>query len=212
LDYSSEYYRQRHIDWIFRQHRVVGFKAAFLLLSRHGREFIAHSVLFVLFKPFLKLSFSPLSHFRMSDGGFAPVQLHFCLGFYFAFWPAGQQRLLKFLTDGEGMTSRSHRTRRARPRNKTSNSCKTLGHTGTRKSSTVKMELEKWEETAKKCKYLPENDLKRLCDLVCDLLLEESNIQPVSTPVTVCGDIHGQVRKKIQFRNVIRITHWFAVP
>jgi hypothetical protein len=58
------------------------------------------------------------------------------------------------------------------------------------------MELEKWEETAKKCKYLPENDLKRLCDLVCDLLLEESNIQPVSTPVTVCGDIHGQVRKK----------------
>lgn len=29
--------------------------------------------------------------------------------------------------------------------------------------------------------------------MVCDLLLEESNIQPVSTPVTVCGDIHGQV-------------------
>ncbi|XP_024947235.1 serine/threonine-protein phosphatase 6 catalytic subunit isoform X2 [Cephus cinctus] len=28
--------------------------------------------------------------------------------------------------------------------------------------------------------------------MVCDLLLEESNIQPVSTPVTVCGDIHGQ--------------------
>lgn len=36
--------------------------------------------------------------------------------------------------------------------------------------------------------------LKKLCGLVCDLLLEESNIQPVSTPVTVCGDIHGQVR------------------
>uniref|UniRef100_A0A803TVF5 Uncharacterized protein n=1 Tax=Anolis carolinensis TaxID=28377 RepID=A0A803TVF5_ANOCA len=34
----------------------------------------------------------------------------------------------------------------------------------------------------------------RLCDYVCDLLLEESNVQPVSTPVTVCGDIHGQVR------------------
>lgn len=28
---------------------------------------------------------------------------------------------------------------------------------------------------------------------MCDLLLEESNVQPVSTPVTVCGDIHGQV-------------------
>ncbi|KAG7271248.1 hypothetical protein CRUP_003479, partial [Coryphaenoides rupestris] len=33
---------------------------------------------------------------------------------------------------------------------------------------------------------------ERLCDYVCDLLLEESNVQPVSTPVTVCGDIHGQ--------------------
>ena len=31
-----------------------------------------------------------------------------------------------------------------------------------------------------------------MCELVCDLLLEESNIQPVSSPVTVCGDIHGQ--------------------
>ncbi|XP_014230551.1 serine/threonine-protein phosphatase 6 catalytic subunit [Trichogramma pretiosum] len=53
-------------------------------------------------------------------------------------------------------------------------------------------ELDSWIEIAKECKYLPENDLKKLCDLVCDILLEESNIQPVSTPVTVCGDIHGQ--------------------
>lgn len=36
--------------------------------------------------------------------------------------------------------------------------------------------------------------LQKLCDYVCDLLLEESNVQPVSSPVTVCGDIHGQVR------------------
>ena len=28
--------------------------------------------------------------------------------------------------------------------------------------------------------------------MVCDLLSEESNVQPVSSPVTVCGDIHGQ--------------------
>lgn len=36
--------------------------------------------------------------------------------------------------------------------------------------------------------------MQKLCDIVCDFLLEESNVQPVSTPVTVCGDIHGQVR------------------
>ena len=34
---------------------------------------------------------------------------------------------------------------------------------------------------------------QKLCDYVSELLLEESNVQPVSTPVTVCGDIHGQV-------------------
>ena len=54
-------------------------------------------------------------------------------------------------------------------------------------------DLDKWIEIVKECRYLPENDLKKLCDLVCEILLEESNIQPVSTPVTVCGDIHGQV-------------------
>ena len=36
--------------------------------------------------------------------------------------------------------------------------------------------------------------LQKLCDIVCELLLEESNVQPVHSPVTVCGDIHGQVR------------------
>ncbi len=38
---------------------------------------------------------------------------------------------------------------------------------------------------------------QKLCDYVCDLLLEESNVQPVSTPVTICGDIHGQVRNLV---------------
>eukprot|EP00013_Stygamoeba_regulata_P011637 CAMPEP_0177681488 /NCGR_PEP_ID=MMETSP0447-20121125/30748_1 /TAXON_ID=0 /ORGANISM="Stygamoeba regulata, Strain BSH-02190019" /LENGTH=335 /DNA_ID=CAMNT_0019190919 /DNA_START=160 /DNA_END=1167 /DNA_ORIENTATION=+ len=49
-----------------------------------------------------------------------------------------------------------------------------------------------WVETVKKCKYLPEKELRKLCDLVKELLLEESTVQPVSSPVTICGDIHGQ--------------------
>lgn len=63
-----------------------------------------------------------------------------------------------------------------------------------RPSRSFKMtDLDKWIDVVKECKYLPENDLKKLCEIVSALLLEESNIQPVSTPVTVCGDIHGQV-------------------
>lgn len=53
-------------------------------------------------------------------------------------------------------------------------------------------EIDKWIEIARECKYLPEHNLKKLCEYVSELLLEESNVQPVSTPVTVCGDIHGQ--------------------
>uniref|UniRef100_A0A8C5U216 Serine/threonine-protein phosphatase n=1 Tax=Malurus cyaneus samueli TaxID=2593467 RepID=A0A8C5U216_9PASS len=60
------------------------------------------------------------------------------------------------------------------------------------------LDLDKYVEIARLCKYLPRTTSRcgrrggRLCDYVCDLLLEESNVQPVSTPVTVCGDIHGQ--------------------
>ncbi|KAI9792914.1 MAG: sporulation-induced protein [Peltula sp. TS41687] len=51
---------------------------------------------------------------------------------------------------------------------------------------------DEWLEQAKQCKYLPESDMKKLCEIVKECLMEESNIQPVRTPVTVCGDIHGQ--------------------
>ncbi|CAG8618588.1 9553_t:CDS:2, partial [Cetraspora pellucida] len=49
-----------------------------------------------------------------------------------------------------------------------------------------------WLTAIKKCQFLSETDMKKLCEMVKDLLMEESNIQPVHTPVTVCGDIHGQ--------------------
>lgn len=62
--------------------------------------------------------------------------------------------------------------------------------------------VDEWLETAKKCKYLPEADMKRLCELVKEFLMEESNIQPVKTPVTVCGDIHGQFYDLIELFRV----------
>ncbi|KAJ1255919.1 hypothetical protein BS78_K139200 [Paspalum vaginatum] len=42
------------------------------------------------------------------------------------------------------------------------------------------------------CKYLPEAEVKALCEQAKAILMEEWNVQPVRCPVTVCGDIHGQ--------------------
>ena len=51
---------------------------------------------------------------------------------------------------------------------------------------------DKWITQLLACQHLPEADMKVLCDTVRTILMEESNIQPVSSPVTICGDIHGQ--------------------
>jgi serine/threonine-protein phosphatase 6 catalytic subunit len=44
----------------------------------------------------------------------------------------------------------------------------------------------------KRCEPLEERELESLCGYVKEVLVEESNVQPVCSPVTVCGDIHGQ--------------------
>ena len=41
-------------------------------------------------------------------------------------------------------------------------------------------------------KHLKESSLRKLCKMVREVLIEEGNVQPVSAPVTVCGDVHGQ--------------------
>ena len=63
-------------------------------------------------------------------------------------------------------------------------------------------DLDQWIASIRKCELLPERDLKHLCEFVQELLLEESTVQAVSSPVTICGDIHGQFHDLLElFRN-----------
>ncbi|EFA78478.1 protein phosphatase 2A catalytic subunit [Heterostelium album PN500] len=53
-------------------------------------------------------------------------------------------------------------------------------------------DVDRYISILKECKPLSESEVKHLCEKARDILLEESNVQPVKCPVTVCGDIHGQ--------------------
>jgi serine/threonine-protein phosphatase PPG1 len=40
-------------------------------------------------------------------------------------------------------------------------------------------------------KLLPSIVIRELCEKVKELLIEESNVRQIKTPVTVVGDVHG---------------------
>jgi serine/threonine-protein phosphatase 6 catalytic subunit len=62
-------------------------------------------------------------------------------------------------------------------------------------------DVDAWLETVKNGGVLPERELRILCEKVKELLIEESNVQPVKAPVTICGDIHGQFHDLLELFN-----------
>ena len=58
--------------------------------------------------------------------------------------------------------------------------------------------VDQWLEMLKRGECLDEKSLRLLCEKVKEVLIEESNLQPVSAPVTLVGDIHGQFADLIQ--------------
>ena len=52
--------------------------------------------------------------------------------------------------------------------------------------------LDEQIEKLRKCQYITEIEVKSLCEKARELFIEESNVQSISAPITICGDIHGQ--------------------
>jgi len=63
---------------------------------------------------------------------------------------------------------------------------------GTTASDRHYHDLEAWLGKLSSGTPLSEPEVKHLCEKAREVLMDESNVQPVAAPVTVCGDIHGQ--------------------
>ena len=63
---------------------------------------------------------------------------------------------------------------------------------GRARARAMSHELDGWIAALRKCEPLEEDDVKRLCQMAIEILVEESNVQTIDSPVTICGDIHGQ--------------------
>jgi len=53
-------------------------------------------------------------------------------------------------------------------------------------------ELDQQIAQLKQCEYLKESEVKTLCNKAKEILNAEENVQAISAPITICGDIHGQ--------------------
>lgn len=53
--------------------------------------------------------------------------------------------------------------------------------------------VDEWIERLYQCKALAEGDAIALCNKAKEVLLQEPSVKHIQAPVSVCGDIHGQV-------------------
>jgi len=51
-------------------------------------------------------------------------------------------------------------------------------------------------------KFISENQVKDLCEKAKEILINEENVQHVSSPVTICGDVHGQFHDLLELFKV----------
>lgn len=68
----------------------------------------------------------------------------------------------------------------------------------TRNASAERLDLDRQISELYECKFLPEPEVRALCEKAKELLIKEENVQIVRCPVTICGDIHGQYHDLIE--------------
>ncbi|EGG09389.1 protein phosphatase 4 [Melampsora larici-populina 98AG31] len=60
-------------------------------------------------------------------------------------------------------------------------------------------------EQLKRCETISEAQVKELCLKAREILVEEANVQWIDSPVTICGDIHGQF---MDLKELFRVGGW----
>jgi len=63
-------------------------------------------------------------------------------------------------------------------------------------------DLDRQIEQLKRGEIIKEHEVKSLCNKAREILVDESNVQKVVAPVTICGDIHGQFHDLVELFNV----------
>jgi len=66
-------------------------------------------------------------------------------------------------------------------------------------------DLDQQIEKLKRCEIISEAQVKELCLKAREILVEESNVQWIDSPVTICGDIHGQF---MDLKELFRVGGW----
>jgi len=54
-------------------------------------------------------------------------------------------------------------------------------------------DYDRWIAQLKQCKPLSTDEVEKLVGKAKDILQKEPNVALVNSPVTICGDIHGQL-------------------
>jgi len=67
--------------------------------------------------------------------------------------------------------------------------CTPLSKKGSTSSAS---DLDQWIAKLLNCEILSDTQVKDLCIKAREILVDESNVQRVDSPVTICGDVHGQ--------------------